>query len=1231
MNGVETCYRCNSKNDPSCLDSPKTTETCKKETSKCFTFVLRDSVLRGCTDNEPPQVTQKYADKLLTCDKHANCNDQPITTERCYSLEHSTHDVGTLKFSPEHSQRCAYDVNRPGCYHAESKATSSVRKGCVSDLSADELNELQRTSTVSFCMGDNCNSRVKTLSCVSCESSIYSKDNARCLSTVANVLQKACTSYHDQCYTHLNLWEVKRGCLSDAPENVRADCAAQNGHCEVCDEPDGCNHKTHDYELCYSMEYSKDEPIPVSSKHVNRCYLKTAAEGCYHLEKPDGTVRKGCVSALTETERTNYLNKKSFKTCQGNLCNKKESFFSCYSCLSSDKDGRCVSNMTNVSLLDCDSYDDKCYTYSTDGIDFQRGCLSRAPPKVQHQCDASNRYCSVCDQPGGCNDDLRKSESCYSVAYKGNRAIELLPKQSKVCAFAMEPMGCYHLHDAKSGLIEKGCLADLSDREWGEYGQLGLNFKTCTGTNCNNKPEFMSCLKCETNVYGNTTRCVSELADAEHETCDLYDDQCFTYVDMWHVRRGCLSRAVQKVKDVCATGSGISECGTCAGSDCNDKVLTYEYCHSLVSKDSAPVKPSDKTLRRCQLWLQPNRGCYHFDNPSISEKIRGCSSDIRRDKLPQALAPYYKLCVGDGCNSRPKFPSCLTCKASGHKTNCALHVQNLKPKVCGNYLDTCFVASDEGSVFERGCLSEAITDLTGKCGPDDRNCRTCDNDDGCNSQQRQVEVCYAPHHLIQNNTKTCSYTIEPMGCYQYTDPKTHKLDRGCMSDLSDKQIETYSKQAPHFQACFGHKCNTARCLSCVSNGKDDTCLSDLSNVQVETCKLYDDACYTRISGPNTLERGCVSSLDEQALNNCKNGHNCTMCVHGSNCNNRPKELEKCVTFNGYPGGRVFVEKKTVACPLTWHTTGCYHFQDPKSGVVGKGCIADVHHSKWDKMANLEAALKTCTGNECNHGDSFQTCLSCMSNYHNDVCDSNFTKVEAKVCSEYGDKCYVHLNLMGLGVERGCLKEASNDVRQACEDNKNCETCDGTRACNNQKKEFEYCHAVTYKTDATVQDMPSKKCPKSIIQMGCYHYEDKNTAEKGCLSALSKAQLRAFLDKPDSFRRCKGKNCNVGRTLADIDDANKTAPPKTPPNPEDVPVGPPITPDPAGPASPPNPPNPPGPVSPANPPNPSNGPNGESDKDNTTLIVVLTLLGVAIVLGIGGFLYYRRNTISCFRN
>lgn len=247
---------------------------------------------------------------------------------------------------------------------------------------------------------------------------------------------------------------------------------------------------------------------------------------------------------------------------------------------------------------------------------------------------------------------------------------------------------------------------------------------------------------------------------------------------------------------------------TCDESECNSLAIQEEYCYSLnydLDDISALGQLSDGNSKKCSFDIEP-AGCYHAENKATHRMAKSCTSELTSMKLEELNKSYKVLyCKGNNCNFRLRPISCLTCKSSIGSSDCTLNLENVKREECANDFDQCFTHSEDGISFERGCLGSVQSeDIKNKCSSNDRFCAACDNDYNCNDLIKSSEFCYSQ----ENKVKECSFSLNPLGCYLYRNPKTRVVDKGCISDLSDEVFSTYSQQKLHFETCFGENCNS---------------------------------------------------------------------------------------------------------------------------------------------------------------------------------------------------------------------------------------------------------------------------------------------------------------------------------------------------------------------------------------------------------------------------------------
>ncbi|KAH8316526.1 hypothetical protein KR067_009581 [Drosophila pandora] len=136
---------------------------------------------------------------------------------------------------------------------------------------------------------------------------------------------------------------------------------------------------------------------------------------------------------------------------------------------------------------------------------------------------------------------------------------------------------------------------------------------------------------------------------------------------------------------------------------------------------------------------------------------------------------------------------------------------------------------------------------------------------------------------------TCGSSSDDQ-CYIEFNPDTGKVkNMGCRSDLDEEFVDDYFH---YIQFCDGSKCNTAdiiptatKCIACDSS-EDPNCATDPSKITlVGNCgvKPY-TKCMVRVIRGHVVQRGCVSSLERQNLENCLAGIGSCRTCSGDFCN-----------------------------------------------------------------------------------------------------------------------------------------------------------------------------------------------------------------------------------------------------------------------------------------------------------------------------------------------------------
>lgn len=135
--------------------------------------------------------------------------------------------------------------------------------------------------------------------------------------------------------------------------------------------------------------------------------------------------------------------------------------------------------------------------------------------------------------------------------------------------------------------------------------------------------------------------------------------------------------------------------------------------------------------------------------------------------------------------------------------------------------------------------------------------------------------------------------------------------------------------------------------------------------------------------------------------------------------------------------------------------------------------------------------KICAGSYCNIREFFEKCLRCKSE-NDPQCVINPQLMETKVCKNYNDQCFTHIDK--ISVVRDCLSERNADFEAECKsaDDKciMCSTSDGN-VCNGNIFTMETCSECDSTKDEKCRVDPflfrNKICSKinSTDREGCY--------------------------------------------------------------------------------------------------------------------------------------------------
>lgn len=669
------CLECSGLRFGDCIKNLQRATSCISPSGECFVFINSSSsaVHRGCVGKSNPfEVSNSSQCVVHKCSGASNCNNFEIQYERCHSQHYDR--KSDKKPSPTFEMMCKLSRTPMGCYHSEEVYPQAeyVTKGCISNLYyADTLQHFEKRSNFRTCIGDLCNSKKTLPKCLSCTSS-YSDV---CVSDVENVEKKVCTSYEDQCYTRINEHDqFERGCLSDATKEVQKSCKSDGSSCVTCTDSEFCNNRTMNFEYCYVSEYSQDNVVSVVPEQSKRCPVALDSLGCYHLEIP-GTkaIKKGCVAEFP-LEHAQLLTRKDnvFQTCFGSNCNNKlklerpidentktdQSGLECIKC-DSWSSKQCLDEPTNTGT--CKSPTNECYTIFFTGTEkIQRGCVGE---QLQLELpEQPTQFFQKCSNEAKCNVHRIIDEKCYSTEYKSGETFELSADNSIGCTQTISTIGCYHFDDSTTGTIKKGCVSDLSEAEITVYSTK-LEFKTCSGNNCNVE---QSCLSCSSTAL--SAECVTDLTNVESVTCSTLSSSCVVGIDQnGYTHRACSDMNGNEMNKF-PLGHQI-----CNGARCNNFVIPNDRLECYHCENCDP-KEAAKDSHICSVYSKDDQ-CYTFKHGTFYHNFGvGCSYSNMHELTPNDLLTFIPDGkVSKGC-LQENSDTALTCL--NHPEKCSLCREN---------------------------------------------------------------------------------------------------------------------------------------------------------------------------------------------------------------------------------------------------------------------------------------------------------------------------------------------------------------------------------------------------------------------------------------------------------------------------------------------------------------------------------------------------------------------------
>ncbi|XP_058122266.1 uncharacterized protein LOC131293051 [Anopheles ziemanni] len=944
------------------------------EEERCYTyFADENTVKRGCIiEQNNLECKEEYCKQCNT----SACNDQgpwiPNTLHcvQCDSVD-SCREIENVQPQPCVGYHLFGRTEQ--CYTVFDESNVVSRRGCLSHLTESEANQCRTGVDINCktCSSDGCNAQ--SVECVVCNS----RTNPTCGGNAlpGSFERNRCGTGH--CVSLVKDWITWKGCWED----FEGDCASPEDAGIMCAVFEGNLSNTgifpEDRLKCYQCEGPRGTCGQIgSTTTLEVCQRYHPLDSCYTYVSDNGYTIRGCSTTITQecNDSPSHCHR-----CNGEGCNdvpfEQPNWLTCAKCSHATE---CAERKDNPVFEPCKGMillgrHDDCYTYSFGGEILERGCLSEADPTIQAQCADGSSECSVCH----CDRCNGPPTSC--VVCKGERGCgdvgntDLLQTcTSGACVVTSLPM-------TSDGVltIVKQC-SETVQLDMCYKGPPGATYHLCHSPGCNDilyPPDRIRCYQCE------GAACADPLLLPT--VCEPYVvgmDACYSFFD--RQQKGCIGQLNQTQLDECqGEGNGCRMCSSGDGCNLEPRVQECTVCSSEsdpgCGSSSTQIGSTARTRKSC---ITGGCATYIDDNGFT---VKGCAVDFQLTEAScsdENATLCYVCSTGDACNDELRFPSnrqeCYQCSGTA-----CVDVTLDSPTACRRYnatTDGCYTYATGPEDIERGCLSDrpscaeeaacviCTTPNTG-CNTDPgivsngHSCYQCDGADCATKRTGPGTACSG--ELLLGRTDSC-----------YTFVDTYTVRRGCYSDE-----DACDPANPSCHVCAPEKdCNgdeytvtSNECIQCFEGTDGEACLWGYSSTEATRCSEPESSspgtgcyrCYDNdgVADNPLFRRGCAGDAGEQR---CHNDPGYSVCL-GAGCNNRNERLQICAKCDTDIGcDRWIVEECRGTVP--YERRGCYIMRDVRKRILGRGCVAQLNESDWERCLDVRDGTCTmCFGNQCN--------------------------------------------------------------------------------------------------------------------------------------------------------------------------------------------------------------------------------------------------------------------------
>ena len=368
-----------------------------------------------------------------------------------------------------------------------------IKRGCVTSLDDDEVEECQDGDVCKICHGEMCNIKASFQRCFTCDS----QDDPNCATLKGELEEKLCDDYLDSCkvYVKPNMTTV-RGCFNEMLGDG-IECSPQSVNCKQCPEPN-CNGEIFPANRlsCYHCEGPNSdhecyEDVEENVEFSHPCETYNFRDSCFLHKADNNMVHRGCLSDPSAELCLDDPDK--CKICQAPDCNSesvmKAPELSCVTCDTANSES-CNWGWRTSFAEKCKKerffYEEEtCYVlkFSDQTI---RGCTLDG-----NVCRTSSR-CDLC-KGDACNQYNTAHQSCYQCTSDEDNNCTLEPFHTKnvTCDGLVEydHRGCYTWIDSDKK-VKRGCYSDFTTDERIACDNDDDNCERCVDQdNCNDQPK----------------------------------------------------------------------------------------------------------------------------------------------------------------------------------------------------------------------------------------------------------------------------------------------------------------------------------------------------------------------------------------------------------------------------------------------------------------------------------------------------------------------------------------------------------------------------------------------------------------------------------------------------------------------------------------------------------------------------------------------------------------------